>query len=117
MNWFQPRNTRRAALGLAVACGACLGLPMETTMADEKEAQQVTLTEKDNSTKQKLAQGGLLVVHLETQPGTGFSWVLAKSDKDHLPLLSSVLLNNPNMLPGGKAVQVFTFRGATVGVG
>src|SRR5215216_5710242 len=115
MKWFRPRNNCRAALGLVVACGACLVLTMETTMGAEEETRQVTLTDKDNNTKQKMSQGCVLVVHLETQPGTAFSWVVAKSDKEQLPLLSSVVLDNPAMVPGGKAVQVFTFQGAGAG--
>src|SRR4051812_36857468 len=112
MKWFVPRNMRLAMLGLVLAGWVCLVLSTEVAMA----GPQVTLTDKDNDTKQKVAQGDLLVLHLETQPGTGFSWTLAKSDRDQLKLLSSVLLNNPNMLPGGKAVQVFTFRATAAGM-
>src|SRR5213075_211904 len=79
--------------------------------------KQVTLTDKDNNTKQKLSRGDTLVVHLETQPGTGFSWAVAGKAGERLPLLSGVLLENSDKLPGGKAVQVFTFRAASIGAG
>ncbi len=115
MNGSQQRSTRLAALGLLLACAACLVLSRGMTMAGEKDAKQFTLTEKDNDTKQKLAPGDLVVLHLDTQPGTGFSWAVSQRNKDQLTLLSSVLLENPGMIPGGKAVQLFTFRAATVG--
>jgi predicted secreted protein len=115
MYWLRSRNTRLVVLGLVAACGVCLVLTTGMTMADEKEGKQVTLTDKNNNTKQKLSKGDLLVLHLETQPGTGFSWGIAKRDKDQLTLLSKVLLENPNMLPGGKTVQLYTFRATTVG--
>jgi inhibitor of cysteine peptidase len=115
MKRLPQKDLRLAALGLAIVCGACLVRATETTMAGDKEIVQVTLTDKDTGAKQKLSQGQLLVVHLETQPGTGFGWVIAKCDKEELTLLSSVLLDNPNKLPGGKAAQVFTFRAAGAG--
>src|SRR5437868_474616 len=115
MRGFKWKGARLAALGLLAACGVALALSTEISMAGDSKEKQVTLTDKDNGSKQKLTQGDLLVLHLETQPGTGFGWTIAKRDKDQLTLLSKVLLNNPNMLPGGKAVQLFTFRAATVG--
>ena len=115
MYWRQNRGSCLAALGLLAACGFCLALAKEKIMADEKESTQITLTEKDNDTKPKLSLGDQLVVYLETQPGTGFSWVIAQNNKDQLTLLSKVLLENPNMVPGGKTIQVFTFRAAAAG--
>ena len=116
MKRLRPRNPcLLAAFGLAAIYGICFMPLTETTMAGEKEARQVTLTDKDNGTKQVLPLNHLLVVHLEAQAGTGFSWVIAKNDKEQLPLLSSVLLDNPDKVPGGKAVQVFTFRASAAG--
>ena len=115
MNSQQPRFTRLAKLGLMVTFGVCLLFATGVIMADEKESKQVTLIEKDNDTKQKLSRGDVLVVILETQPGTGYSWVIADREKDQLTLLGKVLLDHPDKLPGGKTAQLFTFRAATVG--
>jgi len=119
MRWLQPCHVRLAGLALALAGVVGMINTTRMAMADEKDKDEkgrtVTLIEKDSGTKVKLATGDTLLVKLEMQAGTGFSWAIAKNDKEQLLQQGKVEIEKPSKLPGGKATQVFRFKAEKTG--
>jgi inhibitor of cysteine peptidase len=72
---------------------------------------RVTLTERDNQGEVHLSVDDELVVRLEANPGTGYSWNVAGEEEivlDRLGEPTFERLGEPK--PGGVEHQVFTFR-------
>jgi predicted secreted protein len=112
----------RFAAALVLALAAFLGLSAldegRALASGEKKAKTVTVTvkAKDKDTRVKLDKGDTLEVKLEFQGGTGYSWELAKHDKDRLKLQGKPTTERPEKpRPGGKLAQVFRFSAEAVG--
>jgi predicted secreted protein len=104
------------ALGVAVfAAGtASAGGPQDQEKKVKDKA--VTLTEKDNDTKVKLGRGETLLVKLPMQGGTGFTWVVGKSDDERLKAKGKPTAEKPaKPRPGATVIQVFRFEAAAPG--
>jgi inhibitor of cysteine peptidase len=77
----------------------------------ETGGKTVTLTDKDADAKVELAKGDKLMVKLEANPTTGFTWVIASKEDDKL--LKSA--GKPDYVApekkalGAGGTQVFTF--------
>jgi len=48
---------------------------------------EITITEKDDNSKVKIALGGILILKLEASLGTGNAWHVVRNDPDLLELL------------------------------
>ena len=100
--------------GLLLA-GLPLGTCVEGVTANQV-AKTVTVTEKENDGKIKVGKGDTLVLKLPQQGGTGFTWVLAKNDKDKLKQVGKEETEKPaKPLPGGKVTRVFRFNATVAG--
>ncbi|MCI0456140.1 MAG: protease inhibitor I42 family protein [Gemmataceae bacterium] len=91
-----------------------------TAHAQGKDEKAVTLTIKDNEGKTRLAAGTTLVVKLDMQAGTGYGWVVARSDAKVLKSLGKPTIERPDKdkkVVGGKATQVFRFEAVAKGTG
>jgi inhibitor of cysteine peptidase len=85
---------------------------------DVKTDKDVTITDKADKTRVKLAKGNLLIVKLPGNPTTGFQWVVAKSNKDELaPQGKSEYVANKQVPPvvGGGGTFVFKFKAEKAG--
>lgn len=81
------------------------------------EPKTVTVTEKENGTKIKLAKGDSLVLKLVEQPGTAFGWDFIKSGEKVLKLQGKPLTEKPEKpIPGGKVTKVWRFKAEGAGV-
>lgn len=102
------------ALAAAVACdddedGAPAGTP-------DAYPEEVQFTDSDNGASVKLRSGGKLVISLESNPSTGFAWVIAEPTPAALESQG-----DPEYLPPGGATpavgaagtEVFTFKAAS----
>lgn len=104
------------ALAAAVACDDDEdGAPSGTPGAYPEEVQ---LTDSDNGSSVKLRNGGELVISLESNPSTGFAWVIAEP-----PPAALESQGDPEYLPpagatpavGAAGTEVFTFKATAAG--
>jgi inhibitor of cysteine peptidase len=74
------------------------------------DGKTVTVTEKDNGATIKLSKADRLVVRLEVQGGTGFTWKIAKIDEAVLKPMGKPDVEKPEKpKPGGKVVHIYRF--------
>jgi inhibitor of cysteine peptidase len=80
------------------------------------DAKTITVSEKDSGTKVKLAKGDTLVVRLEVQGGTGFTWKIAKNDDAVLKSQGKPEVERPEKpKPGGKVTHIYRFTAEKAG--
>jgi inhibitor of cysteine peptidase len=80
------------------------------------DAKTVTVTEKDSGGKVKVAKGDTLLVRVESQRSTGYSWKLAKNDAVVLKQVGPPEFEKTEKpLPGAKAIEIFRFRAEASG--
>ncbi|MDD8027309.1 MAG: protease inhibitor I42 family protein [Acidobacteriota bacterium] len=75
---------------------------------------EVIVTDKDNDKTIAIAQGDILVVRLESQPGTGYAWRIAKYGKANLDFLEETAAAG-SAKPGGIEYQIFRFKATKAG--
>ena len=77
----------------------------------------VVVTEKDNNRSIELKKGGVLLVQLEHNPGTGYSWQVARNNKKLLKLAgqTSVPVAGEKVTMGGSEVETFRFQAVKSG--
>jgi inhibitor of cysteine peptidase len=98
-----------------------VALVLPSGVAEEKketDENKVVATDKDNDGKVTVKKGGLLLVKLKVQGGTGFTWVVAKNDEKALALdgkPTTEKIEGENPRPGGPALLVFKFKAETEG--
>lgn len=108
------RTTVRKPLFVAaaslLAAGLCLGVAALPTPARAAD-QMVTATDKDDKGKVTVAPGGTLVVRLESNRTTGFSWHVHRGDSKMLKLQGQPKYEAPKGgAIGAGGHQVFTFK-------
>jgi predicted secreted protein len=80
------------------------------------EGGPVTVTAADQGRTARVDRGGILVVKLEAQLGTGFLWRIVRNDAHVLAPLGEPEIEHPGEgKPGALEVQVFRFRGEAAG--
>ncbi len=107
------------ALAAAVACDDDEdGAPSGTPGATDQYAEEVQLTDSDNGASVKLRNGGELVISLESNPSTGFAWVIAEpapaalesqGDPEYVPPAGAT----PAV--GAAGTEIFTFKATAEG--
>jgi predicted secreted protein len=103
-----------AAAALLLGCG----LALHAVLADDPAApnpQPVVVTSREHPEQVNVNKGGMLYVKLETQPGTGFGWKIAKNDPTVLAPEGVAMLEPDKSLPGGTEWQVFRFHAVAAG--
>jgi predicted secreted protein len=101
-------NLRPFVLLTFVALGACA--------ATGAGGGPVIVTAADQGHTVRIDRGGLLVVKLEAQLGTGFVWHIVRNDAHVLvPLGEPEIERQGEGKPGAVEVQVFRFRGEAAG--
>src|SRR4051812_13153427 len=79
-------------------------------------APLITLTEKNDGDKVTLAKGAALQIRLKSNPTTGFSWTVAKNNRDVLrPKSDPVYEEADKSLPAAGGVQTATFTAEAAG--
>lgn len=104
-----------AAPALLPALGLFLHAPATADDAADAPKDPVVVTSREHPDQVNLNRGGTLVVKLESQPGTGFGWQIAKNDRAILAPEGAPMLEPDKSLPGGTEWQVFRFRAAAAG--
>ena len=83
---------------------------------DETQSKAVTVMAKDKEGKVKLAKGATLELKLDYTGGTGFTWEVAKIDKDKLKSQGKPTVERPKQpRPGARTKQVFRFTAEATG--
>lgn len=75
----------------------------------------ITLSEKDNGRKIRLKKGEILVLKLNAQFGTGYSWQAAAGNDKRLQLLSQSVENTGKNGESGFETQIFRFKAKQTG--
>jgi len=76
-------------------------------------AKPVTATEMQNNTRITVPPGGALVVRLESNVTTGYSWAIGKNDPAALKPLGKPVYEGPKKaMPGTGGHQLFRFQAA-----
>jgi inhibitor of cysteine peptidase len=80
--------------------------------------QDVTVTEKNNNGTIEINKGDILVVRLESSPGTGYSWQVVKNDEKLMQLQGEPTLSTgpeQKVVMGGKEFTTFRFKARNSG--
>jgi inhibitor of cysteine peptidase len=87
-----------------------------TSQAGSHPSSTVIVTAQDNGKEVDLPQGGTLVVRLEANPSTGYSWTV-KGDPSPLKLVkSSYRKNNSNRAAGAPGTQELRLAATSSGI-
>jgi inhibitor of cysteine peptidase len=111
----------RIALGAAI-----IGIALVASLAcgdDEEPSEggypdEVELTDADNGASVKLADGGTLVISLESNPSTGFAWTIAEPAPSQLESQGDPVYVPPaetTPIVGAPGTEVFTLTAAAAG--
>lgn len=73
------------------------------------------LTERDHDKTITLHQGDTVVIQLDENPTTGFTWAMQKEDEQVVKLVSSEYIPPPGGTIGIGGVHLFTFAAKNVG--
>jgi predicted secreted protein len=116
-------------VGLAAAsCGGGDGadgarsptaVPGVQATATASSPNEVQLTDADNGKTVRLARGGTMIVALESNPSTGFSWYVGETAGPELSLSGEPTFVPPGStspVVGAAGTQVFTFVTTDVGM-
>jgi len=116
---------KRLTALLTLSAAAYLGLAAltaESAAFGDKEKDKkgktvpVTVKDRDKEGKVNLARGDTLEVRLPSNRTTGFSWQVAKIEKDRLKSQGKPVYEVPKKpLPGAGGVEVFRFTAEAVG--
>jgi len=94
--------------GTAWCCGVNF---LALRLISEVKQGVKTVTEHDHGKHIEVAQGETLVVKLESSPGTGYGWHMAKVNLNLLELMGEPTLEESKSgLPGAPAQQVYRFK-------
>jgi inhibitor of cysteine peptidase len=103
-----------------LACAVALAVPLLASAdekKDEKKDEAVVVTDKDNDGKVTVNKGGILLVKLQGQPSTGYTWVVAKNNTDVLAVEGKSTTEKIEGKPpiGGPVLIVHKFEAVGVG--
>jgi inhibitor of cysteine peptidase len=107
----------RFTWSLVLCVPACLCLATQALcLPVNQDKKTITATDKNNGGKISLAKGEILIVKLDAQPGTGYSWRVAKNDPGHLNLVGdSEFVSAGHGIPGAVQPQIFRFKAQASG--
>jgi len=102
--------SRRIAGGIAALLLMSLACAFSQPSADTmSQLKTITATQEDNGDTVQVARDDSLVIQLDFQPGTGYSWQIVRHDTTHLRLLDEEWLGSEQGMEGGGELQVFRF--------
>jgi inhibitor of cysteine peptidase len=104
----------RFGFGILIVFGLCLTI---SARAQDKDKKETVVTEKEDKSTVKIAKGTDLVIKLEGQPSTGFTWLVAKNNAEVLTYSGKPEIEKPKQpVIGGKVKMGFRFATKAVGV-
>jgi inhibitor of cysteine peptidase len=92
-----------------------IGVAMASFVSGGLAAAPRTITEADANRDLVLAVGQKLVLKLQSNPSTGYSWSLAESETPVLVSLGKPTYQARGALPGSGGVETWTLRAAKIG--
>jgi len=83
----------------------------------QADMKNITVTEKDNGSRFELNRGEVLTLRLESSPGTGYSWHIAKNDGNLMEPMGEPTFETPErkLIVGGIEYMVFRFKALASG--
>jgi predicted secreted protein len=100
--------------GTLVVLGLCLTV---SARAQDKDKKETVITEKQDKSTVKITKGTDLVIKLEGQPSTGFTWLVAKNNAEVLTYSGKPEIEKPKApVIGGKVKMGFRFATKATGV-
>jgi inhibitor of cysteine peptidase len=96
------------ALSFLLALSSC-----SSGGSQPKAPEEVQLTDEDDGSSFEVARNGRLIVALQSNPSTGYSWSVAESTEDGLELQGEpefVLPGSTTAIVGAPGTEVFTFK-------
>ena len=83
----------------------------------QSNMSSITVTEKDNGGEFELNRGDVLMLKLESNPSTGFSWHIVRNDDRLMELMGKPAYEVPERKPlvGGIEYKIFRFKALTSG--
>ncbi len=102
-------------LGIALVVPFFLDISQGQTV--KGSGDDIVVTEKDNNSLIELNKGGVLLVQLEHNPGTGYSWQVARNNGKLLELAgeTSAPAAGGKVTMGGSEVETFRFQAVNKG--
>jgi inhibitor of cysteine peptidase len=103
---------------LALVGGAFIAGSCSKDREKSSYPKEVQLTDSDNGSTVRLAKGGQLIVALQSNPSTGFSWYVGERAGPELELVGEprfVPAGSTTPVVGAPGTQVFTFKASGAG--
>jgi inhibitor of cysteine peptidase len=97
-----PYLQKRLMFIYALTCGLCL------LFLSSCGNQTITMAQTDNGKSVQVHAGDTIVIQLDENASTGYTWAINKTDTTILTLQSSTYTSSGN-LPGSGGTRVFTF--------
>jgi inhibitor of cysteine peptidase len=103
---------------LVLSLVTCLSFAAQAQCSPKPGSEDiVTVTDKDNGREIGIGTGGTLILRLEAEPGTGYSWQVVQIDRDLLKAQGEPVFEEPEReQPGGTQHQVFRFTAQAPGL-
>jgi len=96
----------------ALICAVIIGLSFSTSTI---AAGPAIVTEAQNGKTIAIDQGNPLVVSLESNPSTGYSWQVGKNDNSILKFVDQSAFPPTVHMPGAPGHQMFKFKAIAAG--
>ena len=78
-------------------------------------ARLVKIADADRGKTIELSPGDTLIISIETNPGTGYSWRVGKNDGAILKYVEQFIFPPKSTVPGAPALQRIKFRALSAG--
>jgi len=89
--------------------------PLDATPPAAPGSEEVQLTEEDNGGLAELGEDQILVISLESNPSTGYSWQVAEMNQDTLHQLGETEFEQVSPLLGAPEKQTLRFKAVGAG--
>jgi predicted secreted protein len=99
----------------SAAIAFALALVLSPLSTGALMAETKTVTAENGNEQVQLSKGDTLVVRLDYQGGTGYTWSLSRYNGTVLRTDGKSAREQPNQMPGAKGIQVFRFDAAATG--
>lgn len=112
MAFFKKSMCFFCVIALTILMADCALSNPQGEHAMQGSVNTLMVTEKDNGNRFELNKGDVLIVKLECNPGTGYSWYIAKNDGNVMEPQGEPVYETPErkMLMGGMEYVSFRFK-------
>ena len=108
-------RTTRIALITAAVAALVLAVAAAVAAQSDDDTATTRLTLADDGAAVDLDEGGTLILDLEANPTTGFTWEIDTADESVLRLASEPAYRSDSDLAGSPGTMTFSFEAAGTG--